>query len=1006
MPRNHEFRRVPRASIARAAAALLVLATAPLFALNPNHKITQYVHRIWQAQPGLSQTSIYAVTQTRDGYLWLGTQSGVVRFDGVRFSPVASLQQASLGDIWARTIEEDTAGNVWITANDFSLIRIGKQDAKVFTEKDGLPTKDFSCLIPGPAGEIWSCTANGLVRFHDSQFDVHESPGLFSIRPVAGCRMSGNTIWIGGGSTLASWNGSRFSRTPLRTVSGDVAIRALLCTDDEVWVGTGKGLIRLKDGEEELFTTREGLADNVILSLARGQDGIVWAGTRDGFSRVRNGAVESYGYRDGLSQNTVFALRGDREGSLWVATKNGLNQFLDGAATRYNRGEGLPSDNMGPLLADRWGNLWAGTRDAGLAVFNGRRFSRVAGLAAGRITTLGESADGSLWAGTDEGLKRLEDGQVQATYGVEQGLPSARIRSLFRDHAGRLWVGTGKGPAVFEQGRFLPPPFPPGALAGLAAPISAIGETRDGIMLFAVEQGGVYFLQSDGLHPLESEQRPAMPPLRDVNAIYTDPEGVVWIGANGAGLAMWRDGKLSRFLVRDGLFDNEIYGFVPDTQDRLWMACSNGFFAVTRSQVFKFAAGKAPKIASAPYSPLDGLRTVQGTPGVQPVGTRTKDGRVWFSSSVWLLALDPDQGARRTAPPVMVEEVTVNGTDFAPDQPLRLNPGKASVDFEYTALTFLAPQRLSFRYLLEGYDKGWTEAGNRRAASYTNLPPGKFRFRVIACGQIVPCNEAANPIVFEIPPQVYQRAWFIPVCIAALGLLVWMIHQVRVRRLRGQFVLVLAERSRIARELHDTLIQGFSGITMQMQAFANRLRSSGDQHELNEIIRDAGICLQETRRSVAGLRAGTGSSSGLAGAISDAARQLTEERDLRLKLSLDDRHQELPAEAKYNLLCIVQEAITNCIKHSGARTVEVALACSGKDLRLSIRDDGRGIIRGATNGADGGHYGMIGMRERATQMGADFEVASAPGQGTTVSVRMPVTREVPVASPQGRLETI
>jgi len=390
---------------------------------------------------------------------------------------------------------------------------------------------------------------------------------------------------------------------------------------------------------------------------------------------------------------------------------------------------------------------------------------------------------------------------------------------------------------------------------------------------------------------------------------------------------------------------------------------------------------------------------------VQPVGTRTKDGRLWFSSSVWLLAFTPDL-ALNIRPPVTVEEMTVNGTSVDPEKPLRLNPGQASVAFQYTALSFLSPPRMNFRYILEGYDKNWTEAGTRREAFYTNLPPGKFRFRVAACGGIVPCNETASAVVFEIPPHVYQRTWFIPLCIAALGLLVWMTHRVRVRRLREQFVLILAERSRIARELHDTLIQGFSGITMQMHAFANRLRSSEERQELKEIIRDAGICLQETRRSVAGLRAGTGSSSGLAVAISDAARQLTEERDLRLKLNLDDRHQELPAEVKYNLLCIVQEAITNCIKHSGARTVEVTLACSAKDLRLSVRDDGRGIVRGETNGVDGGHYGMVGMRERASQMGAEFELTSAPGQGTTVSVLMPVTKEVPVASPQGRLEAV
>jgi signal transduction histidine kinase len=236
-------------------------------------------------------------------------------------------------------------------------------------------------------------------------------------------------------------------------------------------------------------------------------------------------------------------------------------------------------------------------------------------------------------------------------------------------------------------------------------------------------------------------------------------------------------------------------------------------------------------------------------------------------------------------------------------------------------------------------------------------------------------------------------------------LLVWLYYRFRVQHLRSQFVLVLAERSRIARELHDTLIQGFSGITMQMHAFASRLKTPEDRQALGEIIHDAGICLQETRRSVAGLRGGTGSSSGLAAAIGDAARQLTEERDIRLKLNLDDRHQELSAEVKYNLVCIVQEAITNSIKHSGAHVIEVTLVCSANDLRISVRDDGRGISLDEGK-ARAGHYGMIGMKERASQIGAELDVASAPGQGTKVSVHVPVTAESPVPSPQRRLEPI
>ncbi len=983
--------------LAGIAAGLCSSGTA--LALNPNHGITQYRHRIWQGQPGLSLTSIYVVKQTRDGYLWLGTLSGVVRFDGARFSPVPALQQASLGDIWIRDMEEDSAGNVWMTANDFSLIRAGQGGVKVFTEEDGLPTKEFSCVFPGPGGEIWSCIANGVVRFRGDQSDVYQDAAPFTTRPTAGCRAADGKVWFGGGSLLKSWDGTRFSQQVLRSVTGDLSIHSLVCTDDELWIATAKGLVRLKGAQESVYTTKDGLADNVILSLASGSNGDMWAGTRKGFSRIRKGVIESFGSSEGLSQNTVYALSEDREGSLWVGTKNGLNQFLDGAATRYTRNEGLPGENMGAILEDRRGNLWAGTLDGGLARFDGQRFSPVASLASGSITTLAESGDGALWAGTDRGLNRLQDGQVRETYGVAQGLPSPAIRSLFRDSGGNLWAGTQKGVALFREGRFVSPP----ALAkDLAGPIASIGETRDGTMLFAVEHGSVFLFKNGRLRKLEDNSPAPRLPFQDVTSIYTDPEGVVWMGANGGGLGMWRDGKLSRFLVRDGLYDNEIYGFVPDAKDRLWMACSNGFFWVTRADLFKYASGKVQKVTSSPYSPLDGLKTVQGTPGVQPVGVRAKDGRVWFSSTAWLMAFAPDLGIRNLPPPVTIEEVTVNGSSIEGGHALDLEADQNSVAFRYTALTFIAPGRLNFRYILEGYDKNWTDAGARREAFYTNLPPGKFRFRVGACDGMVPCNETASALQFEILPHVYQRAWFIPLCVAALGLLVWITHRFRVRQLRAQFVLVLAERSRIARELHDTLIQGFSGITMQMQAFTSRLRTSEDRQALGEIIRDAGICLQETRRSVAGLRAGTASSSGLAAAISDAAHQLTQERDLRLKLHLDDRHQQLPAEVKYNLLCIVQEAITNSIKHSGAHTVEVTLACSPQDLRVSIRDDGRGFTRGSNGanggGADGGHYGLVGMRERASQIGAEFELSSTPGLGTRVSVRVPVTREIPAAS--------
>jgi signal transduction histidine kinase/ligand-binding sensor domain-containing protein len=983
-----------RVGVACAWALLLPCASA----LNPDHNLAQSVHRIWQTQPGLRQSTINVVTQTGDGYLWLGTPSGVVRFDGSHFSPVPALEQASLGDFWARTIVEDSARRVWMLSNDFRLVLAAEAGVKVFSGEDGSPFQEVSCLAAGRSGATWICTPGGLGRFQDGQWRVYQAGERFKERQIAACQASDNTVWMAGGSTFTSWDGSAFARHELKSVPADTAMRALLCASDgSLWVGTGNGLVQVKDGEEHLYSVRSGLADNVINSLAEGRGGNLWIGTGNGLSRFHDGVFDNYGYREGLSQSTVFSVLEDREGSLWVATKHGLNQFMDGAAARFTKNEGLPSDNVGPIIQDHRGKLWIGTLEGGLARFDGVRFIPIAHFSSNRVTALAETADGALWAGTDRGLIRLEDGQTRQTYTSGQGLPSDRIRTLFRDHSGALWAGTERGPAKFDRGRFVQAP----GLGKIRSPIVAMGETRDGQMLFAVEGEAVYLFANGSLREMVDKDGPG----RNVDAFYTDQDGLVWMGATANGLRMWHDGQIYRFQVRDGLFDGEIYGIVPDKEGHLWMSCSKGFFRVSRSELLDFAAGKIRKITSLPYSPLDGLRTIEGKQGVQPVGATTPDGRLWFSTTYGVLAFGPRLAVRDVPPPpVVIEEVSVNGETVPLNRIHNLAPGQKNLEFDYTAPTFVAPDRTTFRYILEGYDRNWTEAGTRREASYTNLPPGKFRFRVSACNPFIPCSEAGAAIPFELLPSFYQRVWFLPFCATLLALLGWLAYQFRIRRLREKFRLVLTERSRIARELHDTLIQGFSGITMELQALAGRVRSPEEQRSLHEIIGDASECLRETRRSVAGLRALAGASPGLAVAIADAARQITQEQNIRLKLNLDETQPELPDEVKYNLLCIAQEAVSNSVQHSGAHTIEVGLSCSGRDVRLSVRDDGCGMSPDANGGSRPGHYGLIGMKERASQIGAEFKLVSLPGRGTRISVQVPVTREAYMTSSQERQE--
>ena len=987
------------------------------FALNPNHRLTQYVHRIWQNQPGLPQASIYALTQTRDGYLWLGTQSGVVRFDGARFGAVPALEEASPGDdTWYRRIVEDAEGRVWLLGDAGQIVRVDKNNDKKLTV---FSDTEYSCLFAGESKTIWGCTASGLVKFtgNESQSQSVSIPiaGGSPAVLTTGCQTKQGTLWAAGGSTVVSWDGKSFAKTALRTIPQNALIRSILCGNDEsLWIGSTRGLVQLKNGHETLFTTKDGLADDLVITLAQAPEGRFWVGTRSGVSRLvsdlegSTGAkFESFGYQQGLSQNSALSILEDREGSLWVGTGNGLNQFLDGAATRFTRTEGLPSNNEGPILQDQNGRLWAGAAAGGLSVFDGRRFHLVPETPAWHFRSLVDNGvdglDNSLWSGTEEGVIRISQNRIQQIYKTEQGLPSNRVRSLFRDGEGRLWAGTDLGPAVLNGATFVQDPQ---IAATLRLPISAIGQTAQGEILFAVERGSVYTFRPGA--PSTERLRKFDPAkgvgtlISEVNTIYTDFEGVTWIGTNGAGLGMLRDGKLHIFTLQDGLVDPEVHGFVADSQNRLWMAGSKGFSWVKRSDFFNFAANKIERLSAVPYRPLDGSRAIQGSTGVSPVAAQTKDGRLWFSATGALLAFETSSREAATPPPVIIEEVSVNGAPSAPSRIRNLGPGRENVAIDYTALTFIAPGRLTFKYLLEGFDKDWTDAGSRRQAFYTNLPPGNFRFRVSAClNGNSGCSES-SPLAFAVLPQFYQRVWFLPALAGTLGLFTWLIHRIQVRQIHSNFSLVLAERSRIARELHDTLIQGFSGITMQLQALTGRVKTVEEKGVLEEIIRDAGVCLQETRRSVAGLRGATGASGNLSAALTEAAKHATEDGEIRLRLRLEEQDVALPAEIKYNLVCIAQEALANAAKHSRAETIEVSLGGNQRELSLIIRDNGVGL-RGAAAGP--GHYGMVGMRERALHIGADLQVASQPGQGTSITVRLPLGRGVHSAAPQRSLES-
>ncbi len=965
----------------RSFALVAALALQPASGLDPGRSLTQYVHRIQQVSP---QGTIFSIWQSHDGYLWLATQRGLVRFDGVRFTTPENNNGVSLENVWVRSLLEDERHDLWIGTNDAGLVRLHDGAMTQY-----LPGASVYCLTPVRPGEFWVCTAKGLARVTNGTFQSFGAEQGLTNLSVRGASLAPDgKLWSGGETaSLDIWNGTGFEHRRLATLPMNASVRAILCSrDGAVWVGTTNGLIRLKDGKERRFTAADGIADDWVASLAEGASGAVWIGTRSGFSRFQNGDIESFRSQDGLSQSMVYALREDREGSLWVGTKHGLDQFFDGRTIPFTFSEGLPSNDTGPVFEDHSGNVWVGTVGAGLARVDGRRVTVVTtrqGLAGNKVYALAEDAAGGLWAGTDAGVSRLRNGVVEQTLTTRDGLPSNTIRCLFRDSHGDMWAGTPGGAAVYRDGRFVRAP----ELRGPGGPsILAFGEDRDRRLLAATEGGE--------LDVYEGSQLPRLTPpasaSRNVDAFYKDQDGLLWMGAVGGGLRLFKDGKVFNYWMRDGLFDDDIYGIAADSQGRLWMACSNGIFSVLRADLLKFAAGEIRKFASEPYIPTRAMRTIECKSGVQPAVWKMRDGRLWFSTIKGVIVLDPSRFSPKLSPPaVVIEDVTVNGQ---PENPARIEsmlPGQKNLEFRYTGLSYISPSHITFRYKLDGFDKGWTNAGARREALYANLPPGKYVFRVSACNVDGTCDEAGVSVGFALAPHYYQRGWFIPLCVMAIGLIVWLVFRLRIRGLNAQFHVILGERSRIARELHDTLIQGFSGVTMEMQALCARLASPEERSNLQEIIQDAARSLREARRSVAGLRDSAQPHSGLGAAIAQTARQITETKEVRLKLKLDRNPSGLPAEVEYNLLRIAQEAVTNSVKHAGARMIEVSLYSTAAQVNLAVKDDGSGFGQPVPNS---GHYGLIGMKERAAHIGAGFRIESEPGRGTTISVRLPTRK--------------
>ncbi|MCU0236945.1 MAG: diguanylate cyclase [Acidobacteria bacterium] len=743
----------------RLALALMLLAAclAPLPALDPALELDEYAVERYTTENGLPQSSVMALVQTRDGYLWLGTYEGLARFDGQAFTIFDKSNTPEMESNSIKALAEDAQGRLWVGTTS-GLLRYGNGRFERFDERHGLKSHFILCLHFDHRGTLWAGTTHGLHRLEDGRFRlVAGAQGLASAYVNALADDGTGGMWIGTGQGLNHMQGDRIRG--FTTVNGlpHNDIRALhLDRRGTLWIGTSGGsLTRYHDGRFEPLAER--LSSNDIRAIFMDSQGMVWIGTNQDLNRIKDGKVAVMGQRLG-GLMSARAILEDREGSLWVGTRDGLLQLKDDKFILYGSRNGLPVDPVRAVFEDRQGSLWVGTVGGGLVRRQDgtwRTYGPQQGLSSEHVWSIAQGRDGALWAGTyGGGLFRLPPGG-KAPFTRVPGIANDIIRSLLADSRGRIWVGTnGGGLACIEKGRIRNYTTAQGLPGNF---IYSLGEDNQGRIWAGVYNGGLAVLEGDRFRAFGGAEISDQP----VWVIYPDRQGDIWVGTDHAGLFWIRGEKIFRFASRDGMYSDQAFQILEDQRGRLWMNSNKGIYNVAKDDLIAFADGRLPRIPCAAYGKSEGIKVTESSGPAQPAGCIDRRGRIWFPTIRGLTMFDPDrQRLNRIEPPLAIEKALINGRSYDLALPAVAPPGKGNIEIAYTAISFLQVDKMRFAYRLDGFDTEWIEALGRRSAFYTNLPPGKYAFRVIAANGDGVWNRAGAAFAFTLRPYFTQTALF------------------------------------------------------------------------------------------------------------------------------------------------------------------------------------------------------------------------------------------------------
>jgi PAS domain S-box-containing protein len=803
--------------------------TSASLTLDPQKAITQYGHDVWHYDEGLPQSAVQTIAQTPDGYLWLGLEEGLVRFDGMQFTVFDKRNTPEIrhNNIFA-LLAASSDSSLWIGTNGGGLIRLKDGKFTVYTTTEGLSNDVVRAIYEDRKGNLWIGTNDGLSCLKDGNFTLYATKDGLSHKLVLSIyEDSKNNLWIGtgGGGLNRLSDGNFITFTTKAGLANDVVMAIHEDKQGNLWIGTNGGLHCLQDGKFTVYTTKDGLANDFVRSIYEDSAGSLWIGTYGGgLNRFRDGEFSTFSTNEGLSNDFIRAVCEDREGSLWIGTYGGgLNRLRDGKFTNYSTSEGLSNNMVWSIYEDKAGNLWFGT-DRGLNRFKDGKitiYSTRDGVPPHVIAALFEDRAGNLWIGTEGGGLLRKRNETFTLYTTQNGLSNNFVRFVHEDRNGNLWIGTDRGLNRFKDGKFKIYTTKEGLSND---ELTYIFEDKAGSIWIGTRTGGLNRFQ-DGKFTIYTTQDGLSSNL--VRCIYENEQGALWIGTNGGGLNRFKDGKFIHYTTREGLFDDLVFRILEDGQGNFWMSCNKGIFRASKQELEDFAQGKIKSISSVAYGKADGMMTNECNGGLgQPAGWKTRDGKLWFPTIKGVVTIDPDHIRINTfPPPVIIEQVLVEDQPIAADGKAKLAPGSKHFEFYYTGLSLLAPQKVKFKYKLEGFDKEWVDAETRRIAYYTNIPPGDYDFRVKACNNDGLWNEAGASFAFYLKPYFYRTNLFYLACLLALVSAGMGAYRLRVRQIR-------AREQRLAL-LNQELERRVAGRTAELQESEGRFRQLAENiHEV------------------------------------------------------------------------------------------------------------------------------------------------------------------------------